>query len=201
LFEPFSQEQTGDARIFQGTGLGLALARRYLELNGAEISVQSEKGKGATFTIHFSQESEPADRSQPQSVERPRAVVSRPAILVVEDDADTQSYMRTILRRRYDVVIAASDPEARKVLEVRPDVSLILLDLALGGGDGLALVRFLREQERWKQLPIIAVTAYASPEDRERALAEGCDDYLTKPVNRRELLAKIDAFLSRARSA
>jgi DNA-binding response OmpR family regulator len=71
------------------------------------------------------------------------------------------------------------------------------LDLALGGGDGLALVRFLREQERWKQLPIIAVTAYASPEDRERALAEGCDDYLTKPVNRRELLAKIDAFLSR----
>jgi CheY-like chemotaxis protein len=201
LFQPFSQEHSGPARRFQGSGLGLALTRKYLELNGAEISVQSEKGKGTTFTIRFSQESEAADRSQPQSVDRPRAVASRSTILVVEDDADTQAYMRTILRREYDVVIAASDAEARKVLEVRPDVSLILLDLALREDDGLTLVQFLRRQDRWKQVPIIAVTAHASSEYRERALKGGCDDYMAKPVNRRELLAKIDAFVSRPRSA
>ena len=201
LFQPFSQEQSGIGRKFQGSGLGLALTRKYLELNGAEISVQSEKGKGTTFTIRFSQESEAADRSEPQSVDRPRAVASRSTILVVEDDADTQAYMRIILRREYDVVIAASDAEARKVLAVRPDISLLLLDLALGEDDGLTLVQFLRGQERWKQVPIIAVTAHASSEYRERALKEGCDDYFAKPVNRRELLAKIDAFVSRPRSA
>jgi two-component system KDP operon response regulator KdpE len=62
-------------------------------------------------------------------------------------------------------------------------------------------VRFLRGLERWKQLPIIATTAHASSEYRERALKEGCDDYLAKPLNRRELLAKIAAFVSRPRSA
>jgi two-component system, cell cycle response regulator DivK len=62
--------------------------------------------------------------------------------------------------------------------------------------DGLALVRQLRAQERWKQIPIIALTAYAAPEDRKRALDAGCDDYLAKPVDRRELLAKIAAFVS-----
>jgi PAS domain S-box-containing protein len=189
LFQPFSQEHSGDARKFQGSGLGLALTRKYLELNGAEISVQSEKNKGTTFTIRFSRESEAEVRSDLQSVERPQAVTSRATILVVEDDAETQAYMRAILRPRYDVVIAASGAETRKVLEVQPDVSLILLDVALGEDeDGLALVRHLRGQERWKRIPIIAVTAYATPEDRKRVLEAGCDDCLSKPVSRRDLL-------------
>jgi PAS domain S-box-containing protein len=201
LFQPFSQELTGNTRIFQGSGLGLALTRKYLELNGAEVSAESEKGKGATFTIHFSRDSEVADQQEPQSGDEPRTVASRPGILVVEDDADTQAYMRIILRGRYDIVVAASSAEASKVLEVRPDISLILMDHALGeGDDGPTLVRHLRTEERWRKVPIIAVTAHASLEDRDRALKEGCDDYLAKPVNRRELLAKIDVFVSRPRS-
>jgi signal transduction histidine kinase len=63
LFEPFSQERSGSSRQFQGSGLGLALTRKYLELNGAKISVQTEKGKGTTFTIHFSRESEAGNPS------------------------------------------------------------------------------------------------------------------------------------------
>jgi two-component system, sensor histidine kinase len=201
LFQPFSQEHSETARKFQGSGLGLALTRKYLELNGAELSVQSEKGKGTTFTIHFSRESEVEKRSDSQSVDRPQAVTSRPTILVVEDDAETQVYMRTMLRRQYDVVIAASGAEMRKVLEVQPDVSLILMDVALSEDeDGVSLIRYLRGQERWKRIPIIAVTAYATPEHRKRTLEAGCDDYLPKPVNRRELLAKIDALISRPRS-
>jgi PAS domain S-box-containing protein len=201
LFQPFSQEHSGDARKFQGSGLGLALTRKYLELNGAEISVQSEKGEGTTFTIRFSRESEAESRSDSQSVDRPQAVTSRATILVVEDDAETQAYMRAILRPRYNVVIAASGAEMRKVLEVQRDVSLILLDVALGEDeDGLPLVRHLHGQERWKRIPIIAVTAYATPEDRKRVLEAGCDDCLSKPVTRRDLLAKIDAFLLRPRS-
>jgi signal transduction histidine kinase len=63
LFEPFSQERSDSGRQFQGSGLGLALTRNYLELNGAKISVQTEKGKGTTFAIHFSSESEAGNRS------------------------------------------------------------------------------------------------------------------------------------------
>jgi two-component system, sensor histidine kinase len=200
LFQPFSQEQSGDARKFQGSGLGLALTRNYLELNGAEISVHSEKAKGATFTIHFSRESESENRSDLQSAEAPQAVASRATVLVVEDDAETQAYMRAILRPQYDVVIAASGAEARELLDVRPDISMILMDVALDENeDGLALVRYLRGQERWKRIPIIAVTAYATPEDRKRALEAGCGDYLSKPIDRRELLAKIDFLVSRLR--
>ena len=197
LFEPFSQERSGLARRFQGSGLGLALTRRYLELNGARISVKTEQGQGTTFTIQFSPESEGKGRSPRQ----PTEASSRPAILVVDDDVDTQQYMRIALRQRYDVVIAASGKEMRQVLGARPDVALVLMDLALDAEeDGLTLTRYLRGQERWRRIPIIAVTALAAPEDRERALEAGCDDYVPKPVSRRDLFAKIDALVSRQTS-
>ena len=109
--------------------------------------------------------------------------------------------MRAALRREYDVAMAGSGAETRKVLGVQPDISLILMDVALDEeDDGLTLVERLRGQERWKRIPIIAVTAYAAPEDHRRALEAGCDDYVAKPVNRRELLAKIEVLLSRHRS-
>ena len=197
LFEPFSQERSGLARQFQGSGLGLALTRRYLELNGARISVKTEQGQGTTFTIQFSPESEGKGRSPRQ----PTEASSRPAILVVDDNADTQQYMRIALRQRYDVVIAASGKEMRQVLDARPDVALVLMDLALDAEeDGLTLTRYLRGQERWRRIPIVAVTALAAPEDRERALEAGCDDYVPKPISRRDLFAKIDALVSRQTS-
>jgi CheY-like chemotaxis protein len=201
LFEPFSQERSGLARPFQGSGLGLALTRRYLELNGASISVKTEQGQGTTFTIHFAPESDGKSRSRRQSAEPPGEPSSRPAILVVDDDDDTQQYMRVALRQRYDVVIAASGKEMRQVLDARPDVALVLMDLALDAKeDGLTLTRYLRAQERWRRIPIIAVTALATPEDRERALEAGCDDYLSKPISRQDLFAKIDALVSRQSS-
>lgn len=202
LFEPFSQERSGLARQFQGSGLGLALTHKYLELNGARISVKTEQGQGTTFTIQFSPESEGRSRSPQQPAEAGGEAISRPAILVVDDDADTQQYMRAVLRQQYDVVIAASGKEMRKVLDTRPDVALVLMDLALDTDeDGLTLTRYLRGQERWRRIPIIAVTAFATSEDRERALKAGCDDYVSKPISRQNLFAKIDALVSRQTSA
>jgi signal transduction histidine kinase/ActR/RegA family two-component response regulator len=202
LLEPFSQEHAGYTRQFQGSGLGMALTRRYLELNGAMISVRSEKGTGTTFTIQFSRDSENRELSDLRSTARParepgRAAIRRP-ILVVEDDKDTHGYMKSILEPRYEVLIAASGGEARQSLEERPDTSLILMDLQLSGSeDGIALTRYLRGQERWRRLPIIAVTAHAATEDRRRALDAGCDDYLSKPLDRRILLAMIDTLVER----
>jgi CheY-like chemotaxis protein len=96
------------------------------------------------------------------------------------------------------VLLAASAQEARRVLEAQPAVSAILMDLDLRGTeDGLDLTRSLRAQGRWMQIPIVALTAYAALEDRNRALEAGCDDFLAKPLSRSDLTAKIDALLAR----
>jgi PAS domain S-box-containing protein len=196
LFTPFSQEQSGNTRRFEGTGLGLTLVRKYLELNGARISVESEKGKGTTFTVSFSKEN--TARNGPERLEQFKQRAARPAILVVEDDRDTQAFMRVTLAQRYEVLLAASAEEARRVLEAQPAVNAILMDLDLRGAeDGLDLTRSLRAKRRWMHLPIIALTAYATVEDRHRALKAGCDDFLAKPISRSDLIAKLDALLTR----
>jgi two-component system, cell cycle response regulator DivK len=107
----------------------------------------------------------------------------------VEDDRDTQqAFMRVTLAQRYEVLLAASAEEAHRVLEAHPSVRAILMDLDLGGTqDGLDLTRSLRAQRRWMQIPIVALTAYATLEDRNRALEAGCDDFLAKPVSRNTL--------------
>ena len=196
LFTPFSQEQSGNTRRFEGTGLGLTLVRKYLELNGASISVESEKNKGTTFTVSFSNENTSRKSAEPLQPSERRA--ARPTILLVEDDHDTQAFMRLTLSQRYEVLIAASAEEARRVIEAHPDVSLILMDLELGDTeDGLALTRSLRAERRWMRIPIVALTAYATLEDRNRALEAGCDDFVAKPIARNDLIAKIDTLLIR----
>ena len=197
LFTPFSQEQSGNTRRFEGTGLGLTLVRKYLELNSSRISVESEKGNGTTFTVSFPKENPPPQRSEPsRGQSEPHA--AHPAILIVEDDRDTQAFMRVTLAQRYEVLLAASTEEARRVLEAQPTVSAILMDLDLRGAeDGLDLTRSLRAHRRWMQIPIVALTAYATLEDRNSALEAGCDDFVAKPISRNDLIAKIDALLTR----
>ncbi len=127
-------------------------------------------------------------------------VDSTPCVLVVEDDADSQILMRTILRAHYDVRIASSDEEMRSELEASP-VALVLMDVSLRGSenDGLMLARTLRADPRWTRMPIVALTAHASLEDRAQALAAGCDAFLTKPVSAAELVATIAPLIARRR--
>lgn len=124
---------------------------------------------------------------------------SRPLILVVEDDGDTQVYMDLILRDRYQVALAASVDEARTLIEShRGNLEMVLVDLSLRGPeDGLALVKTLRRHPQWKDLPVIATTAHAFGEDRDRALAAGCDDYLAKPILRGALFRTIERVAAR----
>jgi len=175
-------------------------------MQGGSISVESEKGKGATFTIHFAIDSEERGaKAEARGRSGSTAVVSgpaatgaaRPCVLVVEDDADSQGFMKTLLSARYDVLCAASGEEARRQL-ARSDGNLhvILMDVSLKGGeDGLSLTRHLRSQPQWKTIPIIGVTAHARRGDRERVLAAGCTAYLQKPFDRKDLLALMASLL------
>ena len=205
LFHAFSQEDTSYTRKFEGSGLGLALVKSYLEFNNAAISVESEKGQGSIFRIRFSKEI----RHRPAAVQeatvedatKPQPVVedpSRPTVLVVEDDTETQGYMKALLGRRYDVLVAASADEARHHLAEGGDkIRIILMDLSLKGDeDGLMLTRSLRQHPHWKEVAVIATTAHAFLEDQNRALAAGCDAFLAKPFGRDELFATMEKLLA-----
>lgn len=113
------------------------------------------------------------------------------AVLIVEDDPHSQLYFRKLLSGIYDTAVAASAREAWDLLHKEP-FSLVLMDISLKGDeDGLSLTRRLRSEEAFKNMPIVAVTAYAFPDDRKRALEAGCTDYLSKPVSSNDLHLKI----------
>lgn len=115
----------------------------------------------------------------------------RMAILIVEDDPHSQLYFTKLLSGMYDTSVAASAREAWDLLHSR-SFSFVLMDISLKGDeDGLSLTRRLRSEEAFEKLPIVAVTAYAFPDDRRRALEAGCTDYLPKPVSSNDLHRKI----------
>jgi two-component system, sensor histidine kinase len=203
LGEPFSQEQTGYARAFEGNGLGLALTKRYLQLNGATLEVESRKGHGSTFTISFAPSSEltaapeKALKGADNSGKAQSSNGKGPRILLVEDDLDHQGLMRTILNARFDVRLASSASGARKVLaEGGPAIDLIIMDFSLQGKeDGVTLARNLHSDTRYAKIPIVALTAHASVEDRDRAMANGFAAFLTKPVDRAELFQTLSQLV------
>lgn len=115
-------------------------------------------------------------------------------LLLVEDDKISQEMVLAFLAPRYNVLCADSVPNAKKVLGDEK-IDLILLDLSLKGEeDGLDLVRFMKEDPAFRDIPILVVTAHAFTTDRTNVLNAGCDDYLTKPFTRQALLDKIEHF-------
>jgi len=116
-------------------------------------------------------------------------------ILIVEDDLTHQRLVTYSLKDQYNTFIADSYDSALSILN-KESINMILLDIKLNGSkSGFDLACFLRTRPEWKTIPIIAVTAYAMPEDRSRCLESGCDYYLSKPVKRQTLLTTINRLI------
>ena len=205
VFNVFSQEIIGYTRPFEGLGLGLALTKRYVEFNSGSITVKSRKGLGTTFTLRFL--SAQAEEGYQEELPLPAATVEEPGplaepigsdlrkVLVVEDDEQTQEYMRVLLQREFTILLASSGPEAWEVLN-HFNIDLILMDLSLRGEeDGLHLTRRIRDYQAFHSIPIIAITAHAFPEDKQRCLAAGCNRYLSKPFQIEELKDTMNELL------
>ncbi len=117
------------------------------------------------------------------------------SILVVEDDEQSQKYMRILLSREFNVHIAATGEKAWEIL-AREKVDLVLMDLSLRDGeDGLQITQKIRQDDRFKDVPVIALTAHAFPEDRKRSLEAGCNDYVSKPFQWVHLKSVMEKFL------
>ena len=119
----------------------------------------------------------------------------KPMILVVEDDILNQKLITFYLREKYDMCYGASVIESKKCLEANnPD--LVLLDLSLlGGENGLELCYYIKHSDKWKHIPVIAVTAHAFSETRQACEDAGSDAYMTKPVKKNELINMIEKYL------
>jgi PAS domain S-box-containing protein len=205
LFERFRQADSSTTRAHAGLGLGLAIVHHFVELHGGRVTAASAgEDQGATFTVDLPlRGAGPAAMIEPSWIEPAAATADDRlrgvAVLVVDDHADTCELLATLLGRAGAAVTAATSArEARRSLRTtRLDV--ILCDLAMPEEDGLTFIRDLRtwRPEQGGQLPAVALTAYARPEDRQQALAGGFQDYLTKPIDPARLIDAVSRLTGR----
>lgn len=189
IFDRFSQEDSSRARAFGGLGLGLAIVSQIVEAHGGTVRADSEgKGKGATFTVTLPVISARVAvplRGQSKALKGGPPPLEHLRMLVVDDDEGTREALTAMLELLgADVRAASSGQEAMAALaQERPQ--LILCDIAMPGEDGYSLLRRIRAlgPERGGSVPAVALTALASNEDRQRALAAGFQRHIAKPVD------------------
>jgi PAS domain S-box-containing protein len=214
LFKPFVQIDSRLSRQYEGTGLGLSLVSRLVEMHGGGILVKSEVGRGSRFTISLPwqqtarqrREDDPSRTPGPiadqtQAIAPPPLPPDRQSlILLVEDNEVNIITTRDFLRLKgYRVIVARNGLEAiEQTREERPD--LILMDIQMPRMDGLEATRRIRADAELASIPIIALTAMAMPGDRERCLKAGVSDYLSKPISLDQLLETIEAQLQGMRT-
>ena len=195
LFSPFVQGDGSTTRRYGGTGLGLAICKQLVVLMGGAIDVTSEPGKGSCFDVQV--EFERADPVQ-QIVDRQTDRASLPRrlhVLVAEDNPVNQLVAQRILERHgcsVDVVATGTAAVNRHHME-RYD--LILMDCQMPELDGYEAARRIRTANNPVRVPIIALTAQAFPDDRERCLAAGMDDYVSKPINAAQFIATVRRWI------
>ncbi len=207
IFEKFTQADPSTTRKYGGTGLGLAICRNLVQQMGGTVSVKSEKGEGSVFSVvlplSFTSASAKIQEAAPiQAITAGHA--SRNTILLVEDYSPNILVATVMLEQLgFPVDVATNGIDAISKVQ-NNDYALILMDIQLPGMDGIETTRRIRalEQAKGKPVtPIIAVTAYALAGDKEKCIAAGMNDYLSKPFQVEDLKVKISQALKGGQAA
>ncbi len=196
IFEEFRQVSEGNSRTFQGTGLGLTLVKKYLEMLNGKIEIDSEVGVGSTFSVYLpiieqqvnaivpteESRSNVPDKNQHQSKQINKK------ILVVEDDEISRLVIQKMLDENFVVDSVANAIDAIKAA-TDCEYDAVLMDINLGEGmNGIETTREIKKMQKYKEKPITAITAYAMNREKEEFLSMGFSHYLAKPFKRKELL-------------
>jgi PAS domain S-box-containing protein len=186
LFTPFSQIDSGLARRFEGTGLGLAMVKLLAELHGGTVTVESAVGQGSRFTVWLPLRSPKAAPAPPMPtpVAAMDAVMIAPMALVVDDDYKSAELIRVLLEAEGFAVIHAASAEAGLMLAIQQPLALITLDITLPHMDGWEFLDRIKQVPALASVPVVIVSILA---DRNRGIALGASAVLQKPLARQEL--------------
>ena len=202
VFEAFTQADASTTRRYGGTGLGLTISRKFCELMGGAILVESELGKGTTFTIRLPRDVTPehketSPRRAKMDLDQPLATSLGGSILVIDDDPLAQDLMKTFLSKEgYQVTVAGGGEEGLiRARSSRPDV--ITLDVAMPRMDGWSVLSALKADSDLADIPVIMLTMV---DNKSMGFALGATEYMMKPINR-ERLASLLRKYSRVRDA
>ena len=201
LFRPFTQADASTTRNFGGTGLGLNITRRLVEMMRGEISVESEEGRGSVFTIEMvvdpAEPSELPAREAEMDEDEGFVALHGRRVLVVDDHPVNRRVIRLFLEPfECELIEAENGQQALDALEREP-IDLVLMDVNMPVMDGLEATRRLRRDVRFARLPVIALTADVMSSQIKTCLDAGCDAHVAKPIDLRNLLSVMDRCMTR----
>ncbi len=203
IFEEFRQASEGLNRNYEGTGIGLTITKRIIEMMGGIISVESIEGKGSTFTVRFPYADlikEKTNMSVKNKIVKSNDSLpdnyNYPKVLLVENDNTTINFVSYSLKKLCSLHIATDGPKAIELAKEN-DYSLILMDIGLGlAMNGIQATKEIRKIKGYETKPIIAMTAYAMNGDKENFLSKGMTHYLSKPFSSKDIFNLVDEIIS-----
>ena len=213
VFDRFYQTGQDDAPTEGGTGIGLAICHEFAKLMDAKLWVESELGVGSTFYFEFPKREvlgavEEIDLSNGETFEaipainegsiHPKEAPPKPTLLLVEDNHSLRDYIQLILSQSYEVITAENGRVALERLNEK--VELVISDIMMPEMNGYQLLEQLKNEEQYRHLPVIMLTARAELQDRLKALRIGVDDYMLKPFEEEELLVRVENLLKNSRA-
>jgi CheY-like chemotaxis protein len=204
IFQEFRQVSEGFSRHFEGTGLGLTITKKFVEIMNGRISVVSKVGTGSTFTVLFpliedyvtSEVNTDQGNESHSEFSEENQTGRQPKVLIVENDEGSKDITRLFLRNFCELEFAESGEEAIKMVG-KTNYDIILMDINLGVGmSGIDATRQIRKINGYKNTAIVALTGFAMRGDREEFIKAGCTHYLSKPFSKQSIIKLVKSIMN-----
>ncbi|MCK9292324.1 MAG: PAS domain S-box protein [Bacteroidales bacterium] len=194
IFNPFEQEDVSSTRQFEGSGLGLAIVKGFVDLLNGTIQISSQADIGTMIMLTIPNQVKTQEENMIKEKEKKETTIAKSTILVVEDEELNVMYVKRIFKQdNFNLLFARNGELAVEIVDQTPAIDLILMDIKMPVMDGLEATRLIKESK--PDIPVIAVTAYATSDDRHAALSAGCDDYISKPFVAKDLMEIVRKFI------